>query len=111
MLERGLDADSVAAAEAMAGALAGTDRILTVGSGVDRIAVRELALKIEEGAQLPAAMRDLETMLHGHLAGTDERTGLVLVLADPTDPGRPNRARPGPAPSLPGDRHRGRAPS
>jgi fructoselysine-6-P-deglycase FrlB-like protein len=28
-------------------------------------------------------MRDLETMLHGHLAATDTRTGLVLVLTDP----------------------------
>jgi glucosamine--fructose-6-phosphate aminotransferase (isomerizing) len=28
-------------------------------------------------------MRELETMLHGHLPACDERTGLVLVVADP----------------------------
>jgi fructoselysine-6-P-deglycase FrlB-like protein len=28
-------------------------------------------------------MRDLETVLHGHLAGIDERTGVVLILTDP----------------------------
>ena len=28
-------------------------------------------------------MRDLETLLHGHLPATDATTGLVLILADP----------------------------
>jgi hypothetical protein len=38
-------------------------------------------------------MRDLETVLHGHLAGMDAGTGLVLVLTDPSDdPGRAARA-------------------
>jgi glucosamine--fructose-6-phosphate aminotransferase (isomerizing) len=71
-----------AAAEAVAARLAAVERLLVVASGSDRPAGRELALKVEEGAWLPAAYRDLETMLHGHLAATDASTGLVLVLAD-----------------------------
>jgi fructoselysine-6-P-deglycase FrlB-like protein len=78
----GLDAAAVTAADAMAGGLADARTVLTVGSGADRPAARELALKIEEGAWLPAAMRDLETVLHGHLAATDGATGLVLFLAE-----------------------------
>ena len=31
---------------------------------------------------MPAAYRDLETFLHGHLAATGEAMGLVLILAD-----------------------------
>ena len=57
-------------------------KILTVGSGADRPAARELALKIEEAAWLPSTMRDLETLLHGHLPATDASTGLVLILTD-----------------------------
>jgi fructoselysine-6-P-deglycase FrlB-like protein len=49
-----------------------------------RVHARELVLKVEEGAHLAAAMRDLETMLHGHLAGVDSHTGFVLVLTDPS---------------------------
>jgi fructoselysine-6-P-deglycase FrlB-like protein len=56
--------------------------LIVIGSGADRAAARELVLKVEEGTHIPAAMRDLETMLHGHLPATDARTGLVLVLAD-----------------------------
>ena len=52
-----------------------------VGGGVDAIPARELVLKVEEGLHLPAAFRDLETLLHGHFPATDERTGLVLVIA------------------------------
>ena len=47
------------------------------GAAPTGIAARELTLKIEEGTHIPAAFRDLETLLHGHLAGMDERTGLV----------------------------------
>jgi fructoselysine-6-P-deglycase FrlB-like protein len=68
--------------EAAAAALAGCSRVLIVGSGLDFPAARELALKIEEGAQLPASALQLETIRHGHLAATDERTGLILVLTD-----------------------------
>jgi glutamine---fructose-6-phosphate transaminase (isomerizing) len=71
-----------ATAEAAAAALAGVERLIVVASGADGPAARELALKVEEGAHLPATARDLETLLHGHLAATDARTGLVLILAD-----------------------------
>jgi glucosamine--fructose-6-phosphate aminotransferase (isomerizing) len=69
-------------AEAAAAALAGCSRLLIVGSGVDYPAARELALKIEEGARLPASALQLETIRHGHLAAANERTGLVLILTD-----------------------------
>ena len=39
-------------------------------------------LKIEEACHLPTAMRDLETLLHGHLPATGPDTGVVLVLCD-----------------------------
>jgi glutamine---fructose-6-phosphate transaminase (isomerizing) len=79
-LQAGLDRASIA--EAVAERLAGTRPIVIIASGADRVAGRELALKIEEGAWLPSAYRDLETFLHGHLAATDDATGLVLILAD-----------------------------
>jgi fructoselysine-6-P-deglycase FrlB-like protein len=69
-------------AESIAAALSETKTILAIGSGADRPAARELALKIEEAAWLPTTMRDLETLLHGHLPATDQTTGLVLILAD-----------------------------
>ena len=62
--------------------LAGASRILVLGSGADRIAARELTLKIEEGTWLPAAYRDLETFLHGHLAATDDVTAVVAIATD-----------------------------
>src|SRR3954463_10273538 len=68
-----------AAGTAVADALNGCDHLIVVGSGADRIAARELTLKIEEAAHIPTAMRDLETFLHGHLPACDERTGLVLI--------------------------------
>ncbi|MFL5755754.1 MAG: SIS domain-containing protein [Chloroflexota bacterium] len=70
-------------AERLAAALLETGPILAIGSGTDRPAARELVLKIEEGAWIPSAMRDLETFLHGHLAATDAKTGLVVLLTDP----------------------------
>ncbi len=74
--------DQAAAAEAIAAQLADATTILTVASGADRPAARELALKIEEATWLPTTMRDLETLLHGHLPATGPQTGLVLLLAD-----------------------------
>lgn len=62
-----------------AAALGGLDRLLVVGSGVDAITARELALKIAEGSHLPTAAHELETILHGHLAAANRWTGLVLV--------------------------------
>ena len=79
LLADGIDED---AATALADGLAWPSRLTVVGSGSDIAAARELALKIEEGAWLPSMARDLETVLHGHLAATDETTALVLVLAD-----------------------------
>ena len=76
--------DARPAADVAAG-LAGVDRVLTVGAGADAITARELALKIAEGARLPASMLDLETVLHGHLAAATRWTGLVMVLTDAAD--------------------------
>jgi len=70
-------------AEGLGGALHDVDRLVVVGSGLDRIAARELALKIEEGVHVPAVGRDLETELHGHLVSADERCGLVVIALDP----------------------------
>jgi glucosamine--fructose-6-phosphate aminotransferase (isomerizing) len=89
-LRAGLRPTAVAAAEALAAGLAHMDRLVAFGSGPDRVTARELVLKVEEGAHMAAAMRDLETLLHGHLAGMDERTGVVLVLT--TRDGRGPRA-------------------
>jgi glutamine---fructose-6-phosphate transaminase (isomerizing) len=74
--------DSRAAAAAAAAKLHGCARLLIVGSGADRTSARELTLKIEEACHLPTSMRDLETLLHGHLPATDSTTGLVLILTD-----------------------------
>jgi fructoselysine-6-P-deglycase FrlB-like protein len=70
------------ATEAMAAALAGVDRLIVIASGADRVAGRELTLKVEEASWLPTAYRDLETFLHGHLPAVGETTGLVLVATD-----------------------------
>ena len=69
-------------AEAIAAGLADATTILTVASGADRPAARELALKIEEATWLPTTMRDLETLLHGHLPASGRATGLVLLMAE-----------------------------
>ena len=57
-------------------------RILTIGSGADAIAARELSLKIEEAAYLAAATHQTENLLHGHLVPCDETFGLVLLATD-----------------------------
>ena len=69
-------------AAAVAAELAGCSHLIVVGSGADRIAARELTLKIEEASHIPTAMRDLETFLHGHLPACDEHTGLILIEHD-----------------------------
>lgn len=66
----------------VAASLAACDRILAVGAGSDHVSARELALKIAEGARLPADAHELETSRHGHLAAATRWTGLVVVLAD-----------------------------
>ncbi|MGZ3641723.1 MAG: SIS domain-containing protein [Candidatus Limnocylindrales bacterium] len=82
-------AAQAAAAERIAAELADARHLLVVASGADRPAARELALKVEEASYLPTTMRDLETMLHGHLPATDDTTGLVLILTGRD--GRPER--------------------
>ncbi len=73
-----------ALAEAAAALIPGR-RIITTGLGSDEIAARELALKIEEGARIPATAHHLETFLHGHLAGCDADTTAVARLSfDPS---------------------------
>ncbi|HEY7523963.1 MAG TPA: hypothetical protein VH720_09980, partial [Candidatus Limnocylindrales bacterium] len=71
-----------AAAERIAGELAQISGLIVIGSGADRTAGRELTLKVEEASWLPTAYRDLETLLHGHLPATGERTGLIVVATD-----------------------------
>jgi glucosamine 6-phosphate synthetase-like amidotransferase/phosphosugar isomerase protein len=65
----------------VAASLAGADRLLVAGSDVDLVTARELALKVEEGAHLPATAHELEALLHGHLAAATRWTGLVIVQA------------------------------
>jgi fructoselysine-6-P-deglycase FrlB-like protein len=83
LLGAGLSQAATAQTEAMAAILAGIDRLIVLAGGLDRPSGRELALKVEEGVHLPATMRDLETMLHGHLAGIDARSGVVVIVVDP----------------------------
>ena len=73
---------TTAAAEAIAANLADARHLLVVGSGADRPAARELVLKVEEASWLPSAMRDLETLLHGHFPSIGPSTGLVVILTD-----------------------------
>ena len=80
LVAAGVDRASIA--EGAAGRLADRSSIVVIGSGVDRTAGREITLKIEEGTWIPAAYRDLETFLHGHLAATADSQGLLLILAD-----------------------------
>jgi glutamine---fructose-6-phosphate transaminase (isomerizing) len=59
-------------------------RVVTTGFAADHVSARELALKIEEGARIPATAHQLETILHGHLAGCDaDSTAVVRFDLDP----------------------------
>ncbi len=80
LVASGVDRASIA--ESVADRLAERSSVLVIASGADRTAGRELVLKIEEGTWVPAAYRDLETFLHGHLAAAEESHGLVVILAD-----------------------------
>jgi len=64
--------------------LAGCERLIVSGSGVDEITARELALKIEEGLHLPVTPLGIEKVLHGHLPAADARTGIVVLRIDPS---------------------------
>jgi glucosamine--fructose-6-phosphate aminotransferase (isomerizing) len=65
--------------------LVGCERLIVAASGVDEVTARELALKIEEGAHIPATPLGIEKVLHGHLPAADSRTGLVLLRLDRRD--------------------------
>ncbi|HET9852972.1 MAG TPA: hypothetical protein VFP56_10755 [Candidatus Limnocylindrales bacterium] len=94
LLRAGLEPGAVARTEGFARVLAPASHVVVIGSGADRVAARELTLKIEEGTHVGASSRDLETVLHGHLAGMDETTGFVLILADARGAdGRARRAK------------------
>ena len=80
LLRRGIDRRPAAAA------LAGAERVVCAGFGLDLITARELALKLAEGARIPTAALQLETLLHGHLAGEDTSTAAVLIESDPAAP-------------------------
>lgn len=82
-----------AVAERLSAGLAAADRMVTVGSGADYAAARELALKVEEGVHMPAVAHELETIRHGHLAAATERTSLVLFLTDAEGRGADVRER------------------
>ncbi len=73
---------SADACVALARELASSRGLVVVGSGNDRIAGREMALKVEEAAYVPTVYRDLETMLHGHIPSLDVGSGLVLILTE-----------------------------
>jgi fructoselysine-6-P-deglycase FrlB-like protein len=91
-LEAHLEAarDTAGAAAHVGGALHGASMHLTAGSGADAPAARELSLKIEEAVRVPAAMRGLETLQHGHLVSAGSSTSAILLVADRRD--RPMRA-------------------
>jgi fructoselysine-6-P-deglycase FrlB-like protein len=86
----GIDADRAASILEVAvqrppaaAAITGAERIVCAGFGLDFITARELALKLAEGARVPSSALQLESLLHGHLAGEDARTAVVLIESDP----------------------------
>ncbi|HEY2888335.1 MAG TPA: SIS domain-containing protein [Candidatus Limnocylindrales bacterium] len=68
--------------ETIGATIAAATHLLVIGTGADRITARELALKVEEAAWVPSAVRDLETFLHGHLPATGPETAVLLVLSE-----------------------------
>ena len=80
LVEAGIAAEDDA--RALGRALATSRTLAVVASGADRPAGRELALKVEEASYVPAAYRDLETLLHGHVTALDVGSGVVLILTD-----------------------------
>ena len=63
--------------------------LLCAGAGLDHITARELALKIAEGARMPTTALELETVLHGQLAGHEPADALIVVAID--DSAQPDR--------------------
>jgi fructoselysine-6-P-deglycase FrlB-like protein len=81
VIESGLDSRGDRADDAAR--LAGCEWLLAVGSGVDEVNAREFALKVAEGAHVPATPLGSEKVLHGHLVAADQRAGLILLRFDP----------------------------
>ena len=82
------------AASACAAAIGDIEVLVSAGSGIDRPAARELALKVAEGARVPTSFLELENVLHGHLVALDGTSGLVVFAFDqPAGRERAERAR------------------
>jgi fructoselysine-6-P-deglycase FrlB-like protein len=72
-------ASSSPQAASVAARLADRRVVLCAGAGSDLTTARELALKIAEGARLPTIALELETVLHGQLAGHEPADAIILV--------------------------------
>jgi glutamine---fructose-6-phosphate transaminase (isomerizing) len=55
------------------------DRVVVVGAGRDWPTVQEAALKLREGAYIPAEGHQTEQILHGHLAAIDESVRVFVL--------------------------------
>jgi glucosamine--fructose-6-phosphate aminotransferase (isomerizing) len=76
-------ASSSPQAPVVATSLADRRVVLCAGAGADHTTARELALKLAEGTRLATIGLELETVLHGQLAGHEAADALVLVaIAD-----------------------------
>lgn len=62
--------------------LASSRVLLCAGAGIDHVTARELALKVAEGARMATVALELETVLHGQLAGHEPSDALILVAID-----------------------------
>jgi glutamine---fructose-6-phosphate transaminase (isomerizing) len=62
------------------GALGKAERLVAAGSLIDVPTVRELALKVAEGAWVPTTVLGVEDTLHGHLVAHDANSALVVVV-------------------------------
>ena len=79
LIERAPSASAPAPAP-VASRLADRRVALCAGAGADRTTARELAPKIAEGARLATVCLELETVLHGQLAGHEPADAIVLVV-------------------------------
>ena len=100
LLGRAIRIDAAPVAELLA------DRrvLLCAGAGLDHITARELALKVAEGARMPTVAIELETVLHGQLAGHEAADALFLVRSTTAgspivSPAAPTMSRVRPPPS------------
>lgn len=66
-------------AAGLAARLAARRVLLCAGAALDHVTARELALKVAEGARMPTVGLELETVMHGQLAGHEAADALVLV--------------------------------